>query len=475
MRTRSPSCSARCWRCARAPVWSRSASSRSTARRSPRRRRITRRAAMSRSRARSSRRRPRVDAAEDELYGDARGDELPRGAAHERGPPAAVARGQAGAGCRARGGRRAGPARPRRAAAECRRRLAQDFELERRVIAEHAAWLAAGIASDGSRRMTGARQNIKPYPLIDLRRPHDQRHRSGLAQSQDDARVGAGLQRPGRRDRRADRDRGRDQHRVAGHRQPAPDDDGRRGRTACRRRRRDAGRGVGRRGLLEEQRDRGALRPGHPRRSSRPTPTVARNRGPAAAAAFMTSRGASWRPTGARSSTSAAKAASSPSSGRSRPTAAPTGSCAADDQRSDRNGGCSRRPTTCSSSTDTGSPPPKKGQRSAARIATRRAAHDGISTPRQRPSLLLTPNIFDDHPPRNAGAPSNPRLEPSRATAQHSPLRYAHHLDSHAGDARNVTGFKWRGVYLRQAVYDARTHEQVPRNRPEGPLYRPCD
>jgi hypothetical protein len=33
------------------------------------------------------------------------------------------------------------------------------------VVSEHAAWHAAGIASDGSRRMVGARHNIKPYPL----------------------------------------------------------------------------------------------------------------------------------------------------------------------------------------------------------------------------------------------------------------------------------------------------------------------
>ena len=32
-------------------------------------------------------------------------------------------------------------------------------------MTEHAAWHAAGIASDGSRRMVGARHNIKPYPL----------------------------------------------------------------------------------------------------------------------------------------------------------------------------------------------------------------------------------------------------------------------------------------------------------------------
>ena len=36
------------------------------------------------------------------------------------------------------------------------------------MIGEHAAWFAAGIASDGSRRMTAARHNIKSYPLVDL-------------------------------------------------------------------------------------------------------------------------------------------------------------------------------------------------------------------------------------------------------------------------------------------------------------------
>ena len=48
---------------------------------------------------------------------------------------------------------------------ECHKRLEQDHELERRVIAEHEKWFEAGIASDGSRRINGApRQNIKPYP-----------------------------------------------------------------------------------------------------------------------------------------------------------------------------------------------------------------------------------------------------------------------------------------------------------------------
>ena len=36
------------------------------------------------------------------------------------------------------------------------------------MVSEHAKWHAAGIASDGSRRMVGARHNIKPYPLSPL-------------------------------------------------------------------------------------------------------------------------------------------------------------------------------------------------------------------------------------------------------------------------------------------------------------------
>ena len=109
-----------------------------------------------------------LDAAEEELYGDARGDELPvelRVAGDRRkrlreAKQALDAEREADAKpiARDRGQR----------LRECRRRLAQDFELERRLIAEHDAWLEAGIASDGSRRMVGARHNLKPYPLTPL-------------------------------------------------------------------------------------------------------------------------------------------------------------------------------------------------------------------------------------------------------------------------------------------------------------------
>jgi hypothetical protein len=98
-----------------------------------------------------------IDRAEDELHGDARGDELPEGLrtrgdrrkwlreakqaleAERAAAPKPVPRDR---------GERLG---------ECKRRLEQDWELERRVVAEHAAWQARGIASDGSRRMAGGR------------------------------------------------------------------------------------------------------------------------------------------------------------------------------------------------------------------------------------------------------------------------------------------------------------------------------
>ena len=107
----------------------------------------------------------RIDAEEDALFGDERGDELPEGL-RTSGDRRKVLReakqaldaeraAQAKAIARNRGER----------LNECRRRLRQDWELERYVVTEHAAWHAAGIASDGSRRMVGARHNIKPYPL----------------------------------------------------------------------------------------------------------------------------------------------------------------------------------------------------------------------------------------------------------------------------------------------------------------------
>jgi transposase len=107
----------------------------------------------------------RIDAAEDELYGDARGDELPEGL-RTSGDRRKVLREAKQALEAERAAQATKVPRDRgKRLIECRRRLRQDWELERHVVSEHAAWHAAGIASDGSRRMVGARHNIKPYPL----------------------------------------------------------------------------------------------------------------------------------------------------------------------------------------------------------------------------------------------------------------------------------------------------------------------
>jgi transposase len=107
----------------------------------------------------------RIDAAEDALFGEGRGDELPEGL-RTSGDRRKVLR-EAKQALEAERAARAKPvARDRgERLIECRHRLRQDWELERHVVTEHAAWHAAGIASDGSRRMVGARHNIKPYPL----------------------------------------------------------------------------------------------------------------------------------------------------------------------------------------------------------------------------------------------------------------------------------------------------------------------
>src|SRR5215216_3538346 len=107
----------------------------------------------------------RIDAAEDKLYGEARGDEVPEGlrTSGDRRKVLREAK-QALEAERAAQAKKIPRGRSERLI-ECQRRLRQDWELERHVVSEHAAWHAAGIASDGSRRTAGARHNIKPYPL----------------------------------------------------------------------------------------------------------------------------------------------------------------------------------------------------------------------------------------------------------------------------------------------------------------------
>jgi transposase len=108
-----------------------------------------------------------IDAREDELFGEARGDELPEGL-RTSGDRRRVLREAK----QALDAKRAAEAKPiprdrGERLSECMARLEQDWALERKVVTEHAAWHARGIATDGSRRMAGARALIKPYPLPD--------------------------------------------------------------------------------------------------------------------------------------------------------------------------------------------------------------------------------------------------------------------------------------------------------------------
>jgi transposase len=206
----------------------------------------------------------RIDAEEDELYGDARGDELPAGL-RTSGDRRKVLREAK----QALEAERAAKARsiPRDRAerlADCKRRLEEDWKLERRVVEEHAAWHARGIASDGSRRMAGARANIKPYPLTD-------RPAGKLNVTDPDSRNlkttrgwVQGYNAQAAVTEAADRGRGGDQRRIARHRQPAADGRDRPRRARSRRHRGAARGGVGRRRLLEKRGDRSAGRPGHP-------------------------------------------------------------------------------------------------------------------------------------------------------------------------------------------------------------------
>jgi transposase len=106
-----------------------------------------------------------LDAAEDALYGDERGDELPPGFRNSGDRRTRLREAKQALEAQRAAQAKKVPRDRRERLHECRRRLYEEWALERRVVADHAAWLAAGIASDGSRRMTGARHNIKPYPL----------------------------------------------------------------------------------------------------------------------------------------------------------------------------------------------------------------------------------------------------------------------------------------------------------------------
>ncbi len=107
-----------------------------------------------------------IDAAEDELHGEARGDELPPEL--QTGGDRRQRLREAKQALEAERAAQAKPIPRERSDRlhECKRRLEQEHELERRVVAEHEAWRARGIATDGSRRMSGGHR-LKAHPIAE--------------------------------------------------------------------------------------------------------------------------------------------------------------------------------------------------------------------------------------------------------------------------------------------------------------------
>ena len=107
----------------------------------------------------------RIDATEDEVHGEARGDELPEHLASRGGRRAWLRAAKE----RLEAERKAQEEPVPRAREErldlCRQRLVEDWQTERQANRDYEAWRARGIAADGSRRMApGAVKPHEPPP-----------------------------------------------------------------------------------------------------------------------------------------------------------------------------------------------------------------------------------------------------------------------------------------------------------------------
>ena len=120
---------------------------------------------------------------------------------------------------------------------EAKRRLEEEHQVECRANEAYEDYRRHGRMKNG--RRLGAHSPPKPYHAAGDAGGQDQPHRPGLAQRQDAARLGAGLQRPGGHHRGSDRHRRRGPRLLGGLR-PARADD-RRGPPRARAGRRRAG------------------------------------------------------------------------------------------------------------------------------------------------------------------------------------------------------------------------------------------
>ena len=193
-------------RSARRPGWPGSGSSRSTAPRCRPTRVATPRATTSRSPREILEEATAVDAAEDELYGEARGDELPPELASAQGRKQWLREAKRRLDEQRAAEARADPAlRPKRLK-EAKRRLEEQLWTECRANAAYEDYRARGVMKNG--RRFGAPPEPYPPPAtpqgkINMTDP-DSRLVKGMRG------LAAGLQRPGGDQRAADRHRRRD-------------------------------------------------------------------------------------------------------------------------------------------------------------------------------------------------------------------------------------------------------------------------
>jgi transposase len=200
----------------------------------------------------------RIDAAEDEVHGDARGDELPEGLRSANGRRAWLRQAKEELE-RERAERPEPVPRDRAARLEtCRRRLNEDWRTERRANQRYEAYRARGVMKDG--RPFGT----PPKPYTPPEAPEgNQHHRPRRAADEVRPQLHARLQRPGGHHLRADHRRRRDHHQGRRFRGARPDDRRRRARVGNRWRRGEPrSRPRGRR-LLVERAHRLASQAGH--------------------------------------------------------------------------------------------------------------------------------------------------------------------------------------------------------------------
>src|SRR5437763_1748885 len=103
----------------------------------------------------------RIDAAEDELYGDKRGDELPEHVSTHNGRRQWLKEAKKRLDAERAAAEEKVPRSREKRLELCHRRLVEGWQMEHKANRDYEAWRARGVAADGSRRL--AHGPTKPH------------------------------------------------------------------------------------------------------------------------------------------------------------------------------------------------------------------------------------------------------------------------------------------------------------------------